>query len=79
MLRVFFNKASADTNEQMDELRATYAPKLAAHSDAIALDPELYERLLAVHQQRDVLDPEARYLVELLETPRRIGVRPDSI
>ena len=38
VLRIFFNKASADTNEQIDELRATYAPKLAAHSDAIALD-----------------------------------------
>jgi peptidyl-dipeptidase Dcp len=64
VLRIFSNKASADTNEQVDELRASYAPKLAAHSDAIALDPELYQRLLAVHEQRDALDPEARYLVE---------------
>ncbi len=64
VLRIFSNKASADTNEAIDELRATYAPKLAAHSDAIALDPALYERLLAVHDQRDRLDPEARYLVE---------------
>jgi peptidyl-dipeptidase Dcp len=64
VLRIFSNKASADTNEQVDELRASYAPKLAAHSDAIALDPDLYQRLLAVHEQRDSLDPEARYLVE---------------
>ena len=64
VLRVFFNKASADTNEQIDELRATYAPKLAAHGDAMALDPALYARLLAVHEQRDALEPEARYLVE---------------
>ena len=64
MLRIFSNKASADTNEQIDELRASYAPKLAAHSDAIALDPDLYQRLLAVHEERDALDPEARYLVE---------------
>jgi peptidyl-dipeptidase Dcp len=64
VLRIFSNKASADTNEQVDELRASYAPKLAAHSDAIALDPDLYQRLLAVHEQRDALDPEARYLVE---------------
>ncbi|KAA1426418.1 M3 family metallopeptidase [Nocardioides antri] len=64
VLRVFGNKASADTNERIDELRASYAPKLAAHSDAIALDPALYERLLAVHEQRETLDPEARYLVE---------------
>jgi peptidyl-dipeptidase Dcp len=64
VLRIFSNKASADTNEKIDELRSTYAPKLAAHSDAIALDPALYERLLAVHGQRDALEPEARYLVE---------------
>ena len=64
VLRIFSNKASADTNEQIDELRASYAPKLAAHSDAIVLDPELYRRLLTVHEQRDALDPEARYLVE---------------
>jgi len=64
VLRIFSNKASADTNEQIDELRATYAPKLAAHSDAIALDPALYQRLLAVHERRDQLHPEARYLVE---------------
>jgi len=64
VLRIFSNKASADTNEAVDELRASYAPKLAAHSDAIALDPVLYERLLAVHEQRDSLDPEGRYLVE---------------
>ncbi|RHW23874.1 M3 family peptidase [Nocardioides immobilis] len=64
VLRIFSNKASADTNEAIDELRATYAPRLAAHSDAITLDPALYERLLAVHDQRDRLDPEARYLVE---------------
>lgn len=64
VLRVFSNKASADTNDVIDELRSTYAPKLAAHSDAIALDPELYARLLAVHEQRDGLEPEARYLVE---------------
>ncbi len=64
VLRIFFNKASADTNEQIDELRASYAPKLAAHSDALALDRDLYQRLLTVHEQRDMLDPEQRYLVE---------------
>ena len=64
VLRIFSNKASADTNEQIDELRSSYAPRLAAHSDAIALDPALFERLLAVHEQRESLDPEARYLVE---------------
>jgi peptidyl-dipeptidase Dcp len=64
VLPVFFNKAASDTNDRVDELQATYAPKLAAHADAIRLDPALYDRIRAVHDDRDSLDPEARYLVE---------------
>jgi peptidyl-dipeptidase Dcp len=61
---VFFNKASADTNDRIDELQATYAARLSAHQDAIRLSSPLYERVRAVHEQRDALDPEQRYLVE---------------
>jgi len=64
VLPVFFNKAASDTNDRVDELQATYAPKLAGHADAIRLDPALYDRIRAVHDDRDSLDPEARYLVE---------------
>ena len=64
VMRVFWNKAGSDSNDKIDEVRSTYAPRLAAHSDAILLDPVLYQRLQAVHEQRDGLDPEARYLVE---------------
>ena len=52
VLRIFSNKASADTNPTIDDLRAAYATKLAAHSDAIALDPALYERLLVARRTR---------------------------
>ncbi|HWJ81139.1 MAG TPA: M3 family metallopeptidase [Nocardioides sp.] len=64
VLHVFFNKAGADTNDAVDAVRAEYAPRLAAHADAIMLDPALFARIEAVHEQRETLDPEARYLVE---------------
>ncbi len=64
VLGVFYNKGLADSNDRVDELRAAYAPLLAAHSDAILLDAALYARLQAVHDDREALDAEQRYLVE---------------
>ena len=61
---VFDNKASADTNPKVEELQATYAPRFAAHRDAIRLDPVLDARISAVHDDRAGLDPDQRYLVE---------------
>ncbi|MEY3345717.1 MAG: hypothetical protein RLZZ581_511, partial [Actinomycetota bacterium] len=40
VLNVFYNKSSSDTNDRIDEIEAEIAPKLAAHSDAIRLNPE---------------------------------------
>lgn len=64
VLRVFGNKASADANPAVDAVRAEFAPRLAAHSDAILLDPALWARLQAVHADRSALDAEAAYLVD---------------
>jgi len=63
---VFFNKSSADSNDFTDELEEQIAPKLAAHSDAIKLDAELYWRIKTIHDQLAELglDPESNYLVE---------------
>ena len=63
---VFFNKVSADGNDATAELEEEIAPKLAAHSDAIKLDSQLYWRIKTVHDQLDDLgvDAESRYLVE---------------
>ncbi|TIC81492.1 M3 family metallopeptidase [Nocardioides sp. GY 10113] len=63
-LSVFFNKASADSNDRIDAIRAELAPRLAAHGDAILLDAALFARLQAVHADRHALGPEERYLVE---------------
>ncbi|WBU39007.1 M3 family metallopeptidase [Homoserinibacter sp. YIM 151385] len=65
-LRVFFNLSSADSNDRIAELEAEFAPRLAAHQDAIRLDPELYRRVDALWQQREQLElsPQQRYLLE---------------
>ncbi len=61
---VLSNQVSADTNERLSTLQRTYAGRLAAHQDAIWLDPDLYARISVVHADRAALEPERRYLVE---------------
>ena len=63
---VFFSLNSADTNDAMDEIRVEMAPKLAAHRDRILLNGELFSRVKALYDQRDVLDvdAESRRLIE---------------
>ncbi|TFD55156.1 M3 family peptidase [Cryobacterium frigoriphilum] len=65
---VFFNRSSSDADEFTTELEEELAPVLAAHSDAIRLDPAFYQRIAAVHETRhdvsSALDPESIYLVE---------------
>jgi len=62
----FFAVVSANTNPTLQKVRQIEAPKLAAHQDAIYLDPKLFERVKAVYQQRHSLklSPEQLRLVE---------------
>ena len=64
--RVFFSRAGAHTSPRIEEVRAAVAPMLAAHSDAIVLDPRLFARIAALHAGRDDLglDPESLRLLE---------------
>jgi peptidyl-dipeptidase Dcp len=50
----------------LQKVRAVEAPKLAAHQDAIFLDPKLFQRVATIYQQRKTLklDPESLRLVE---------------
>ncbi|KRB47884.1 M3 family metallopeptidase [Terrabacter sp. Root181] len=63
----FFGTSSALATDAMQAIEEDYAPRLTAHSDAVRLDPRLYARIRAVHDD-DVamaaLDPESRRLVE---------------
>jgi peptidyl-dipeptidase Dcp len=64
--KVFFNLVQSNTNDAMDKIESEEAPKLAAHQDAIFLDPKLFARVKALYDTRDALglDREAKYLIE---------------
>jgi peptidyl-dipeptidase Dcp len=63
---VFFNKSSSDSTDFTNQLEEDIAPLLAAHSDAIRLNPKLYKRISALYDARETLglDPESVYLIE---------------
>ncbi|TLY50217.1 MAG: M3 family metallopeptidase, partial [Gammaproteobacteria bacterium] len=64
--KVFFAIAQANTNDALQKIQSDVAPKLAAHQDAIYLNPKLYARVKALYEKRDTLglDAESKYLVE---------------
>jgi len=63
---VFYSLSSSDSTEFGTALEEELAPLLAAHTDAIRLDPALYGRIAALHRRRaDLdLDPETAYLLQ---------------
>ncbi len=67
---VFYNLASSNTNPTLEELQTWVAPLLAAHTDAVYLNPELYARVHELYQRRAALklDPESTRLLERYET-----------
>ncbi|HKL03121.1 MAG TPA: M3 family metallopeptidase, partial [Cryomorphaceae bacterium] len=71
---VFYNLTSAHTNEQIQEIQKEMAPKLAAHSDDILLNADLYERVKTLYDKRDQLDLTGAEL-KLLEDTHRDFVR----
>lgn len=64
--RVFFNLASAHTNDNIQEIQSDLAPKLASHSDDIYLNSDLFNRVNELYEDRSErdLDPESRKLLE---------------
>lgn len=67
LLMVFYNKTSSDTSEVLQGIEAEIAPKLAAHSDKIRLNPDLFSRLLVLEEQDKAglldLDAESKWLL----------------
>ncbi|QYN26492.1 M3 family metallopeptidase [Amycolatopsis sp. DSM 110486] len=66
----FFNVSSSDSTDEIQEIQAELAPKLAAHSDAIHLDAQLFARINALYEGRESLglDPESLRLLERRHT-----------
>lgn len=49
---MFYALTGANTNDTLDAVDAQIGPRLAAHSDAINLDPVLFQRVKAVYDNR---------------------------
>lgn len=64
--RVFSNLAGAHTNDTLRAVQAEFAPKLAAHMDAMLLDDALFQRVKTLHEKRDDLGLSAEQ-AQLLE------------
>ena len=64
--RVFFAVNGANSDDVTKETAKTIAPELSAHRDSIRLNKDLFDRVAAVHQQRDALElsPEQDRLLE---------------
>jgi peptidyl-dipeptidase Dcp len=63
----FSGVVGANTNPVLDKVQEVEAPRLAAHQDAIYLNPKLFARVKALYDQRARLrlDPEQRQLLEV--------------
>ncbi|HET9857510.1 MAG TPA: M3 family metallopeptidase [Chthoniobacterales bacterium] len=62
----FSNLNSCNTNPALQKIETDFAPKLAAHRDAIHLNSKLFARIKELYDNRDKLglDPESSYLLE---------------
>ncbi|MBW0298654.1 M3 family metallopeptidase [Shewanella xiamenensis] len=64
---VFYNLAGSNSNPALRKIQGEMAPKMAAHSDNINLNPALFARIEAIYNDRNNLGltPEAVRLVEV--------------
>ena len=74
----FFSLASADTNDAINTIRNEMAPRLAAHTDRILLDGDLFARVEALYDERaelDLNDESRRLIAEYYVDFVRAGAR----
>ena len=78
--RTFSNLNSCNTDPQMQRIDTEMAPRLAAHEDAIFLDPDLWKRVDTLYNERAGLhlDPESlelltRYHVRFVRAGARLA------
>jgi Zn-dependent oligopeptidases len=64
--RVFGGLTQSNTNPALQKTQSAVAPKLAAHRDAIYLDPKLFARIKAFYDGRNApgIDAESKFLIE---------------
>jgi peptidyl-dipeptidase Dcp len=68
VMMAFDGVTGANTSDALQKVQETEAPKLAAHMDAIYLNPKLFQRVKRVYDQRESLklDPESARLVDVV-------------
>ena len=66
VLKVFLALTQANTDDTLQKVQAEEAPKIAAHHDAVYLNPKLFARVKALYDEREKLglDLEQRFLLE---------------
>jgi len=66
VMNTFSAVAGANTDDTLQKVQETEAPKLSAHQDAIYLNPKLFARIQTLYDKRDSLklDPESQRLLE---------------
>lgn len=64
--RIFFGLAEANTNDSLQKIQMEVSPLLSAHSDAINLNPKLFERIKSVYENQAQfnLKPDEIYVLE---------------
>ncbi len=74
-IKLFHNLISSLAGPELREIEAVLSPKLTAHHDEIQLNPALFQRVRAVHEQRAQLCPDAesirlveRYYLDFLRS-----------
>ena len=78
---VFFNLASADTNDALLKIEREIGPKLAAHHQRILQNEALFQRIDALYRARDAqdLNPEQRRVLDRYHTMyKRAGAGLDA-
>ncbi|MEZ4387961.1 MAG: M3 family metallopeptidase [Candidatus Krumholzibacteriia bacterium] len=75
---IFDGLTGSCTSEELQQINQRISPQLAAHRDAIQLDPQIFARLRILHDARDTLDldPEQRHLLDYMY---RSGVRAGAL
>lgn len=65
--RVFYNLTGSNSNETLRKIQSELAPKMAAHSDNINLNPQLFARIKDIYNKRNEqsLDAESVRLIEV--------------
>jgi peptidyl-dipeptidase Dcp len=76
---VFFNLTAADANDDRDALEAEIAPRLAAHSAEVLMNPALFKRIETVRQGTEKLGREEARILDLYHRMFvRAGARLDD-